>query len=224
VSNPQLCLQKYVRMYVSTYPHLCDAMCADLCLFLNLKRYISFNSESYVVLNREKFEKSFQKMLQKSFALLFGLLFELKYDELWDLSYLESYRQMQPGEQSLGRLLGGRIVVPARCYTTGSSSQALGPGLRFLPFELSGPFWFQPWRSWRFLLRVRSSEFWYLHSDFCIVRNPQLDPLNPRLLDPFFWFLTCLLSPCIMKQHRRGTHDATHLLRSHSQRRRPSCR
>ena len=112
-------------------PHLCDAMCADLCLFLNLKRYISFNSESYVVLNREKFEKSFQKMLQKSFALLFGLLFELKYDELWDLSYLASYRQMQPGERSLGRPLGGRIVVPAHRHTTGCGSEALRLGEDF---------------------------------------------------------------------------------------------
>jgi len=129
VSNPQSCLQKYVWMYVSTYPHLCDAMCADLCLILNLKLYLSFNSESYAVLNRELFEKSFQQMFRKSFALSFGLLFDLKYDELWDLSYLASYRQLQPGERSLGRPLGGRIVGPARCHTTGSSSQALGSGI-----------------------------------------------------------------------------------------------
>jgi hypothetical protein len=109
-------------------------MCADLCLILNLKLYLSFNSESYAVLNRALFEKSFQQLFRKSFALSFGLLFDLKYDELWDLSCLASYRQMPPGGRSLGRPLGGRIVVLLTSDTTYRQ-----PPARFAPTAVRHP-------------------------------------------------------------------------------------
>jgi hypothetical protein len=102
--------QKYRRLRTRLYRQLHRSLYFSLSLNLDL----DLNPSLFGTLLRQLFETLFQQL----FATLFGSMFDLKNVQLRASSHLALYRQMPLPRQSVGRGVGGRIVVRDRRTTT----------------------------------------------------------------------------------------------------------
>ena|GEM_PF-1905965 len=112
-----MCLSKYVAVYVSMYAGLCHALRRRLRLLLNLTFDLNLNLNLNLALSLTLFGKSLEKTFERSNPLSFRPSLDSRNRSSLVLACLQPRRQTLPPGQSLGRPLGGRIVVQlARDY------------------------------------------------------------------------------------------------------------
>ena len=89
-----------------------------LCRRLNLKLYRELYAKLFAAPYRELFAKLFRSLFRRFFVSLFAAMFGSMSAWLQASSRLALYRQMLLPRQSLGRGVGGRIVVRNRRTTS----------------------------------------------------------------------------------------------------------